>query len=496
MKIVFKKGDHDFLTLNVERAFSYALIIVICFLVINFARATAPNPGHNFTDVGGGVNQGDILFGTTTDLLAALPKSTTATNYLSNTGTNNDPAWSQINLANGVTGNLPVTNLNSGTGATTNTFWQGDGTWSAVNIGTADVTGTLPVSNGGTGQTNFQSNAILLGNGTSAFATTSAGSNSQVLALVNGVPTWVATTTLANISGTLAASNGGTGLSTLGGTNTLLYTTAANSLSSIATVNNGVFITSSAGAPSASTSLPSAVQGNITTVGTITTGTWNATDVALGAGGTNATLTAVDGGIVYSNNSAMAISAAGSSGQILQSAGAATPVWSTATYPATAGTAGNILRSNGTNFLSTTISKQAFTSNTNTCTDVTSGTAKMMGFGTTYTTQAANSTAGTVLVTLDFQVATPATVSLNSQWKLYYGTGTAPSCNGTASGTALGNIYKLSTVAATAGSSTQSVTAVVTGVTAATAYWFDLQVTDSNATGWIYSLPQLSATEL
>jgi hypothetical protein len=61
------------------------------------------------------------------------------------------------------------------------------GTLSGVDL-TSQVTGTLPVANGGTGAATFTSNNVLLGNGTSAFQVVAPGSNGNVL--VSNGTTW------------------------------------------------------------------------------------------------------------------------------------------------------------------------------------------------------------------------------------------------------------------------------------------------------------------
>jgi len=178
-------------------------------LFANYASTTALSTTNlNITGTCVGCASGGVsVFGDLSDV-ATSSDATGDLYYLNSSG--------QItNL--GVSTNGQILNLSSGIpawGATT-TFSGGltySGGGVTADLGTSvtltsEVDGVLPVANGGTGWGTINANTLLLGNGTGAFSTTTAGTNGQTLALISGVPTWVGTTTLSTISGILDISS-------------------------------------------------------------------------------------------------------------------------------------------------------------------------------------------------------------------------------------------------------------------------------------------------
>ena len=194
-----------------------------------------------------------------------------------------------------------------------------DGQEGAYYLAAANVTGTLAVGKGGTGATSLTDGGVLLGSGTAAITATAVlGDGVILIGDASGDPTTldVGSSSGITILGTIATgvwqgtdvgvAYGGTGVSTLtdGG---ILLGSGTGAITATAVLGDGeILIGDGSGDPVA---LDVGSSTAITSLGTVTAGTWQSTDIGVAYGGTGVS-TFTDGGLLVGSG-ASAITALG-----------------------------------------------------------------------------------------------------------------------------------------------------------------------------------------
>ncbi len=270
--------------------------------VVSSGTLTVPNGGTGLATIAAH----SVILGEGTSAVAVATPST-AGYVLTSTGASSDPTWQAasgavLSVANSdgtltispTTGNVVASialghaNTWTGTQIFPLTDAQGSAFTNSLNNATttlingtkisgnisgnaANVTGIVALANGGTNAALTPSNGgIFYSTGTAgAILGGTATAHQVLLSGAGSAPSWSTATYPATTSA-----------------NQLLYSNAANTVAGLATANNGILVTSSSGVPSIGSTLPTAVQSNITQVGTITSGVWNGTPIGPTYGGT------------------------------------------------------------------------------------------------------------------------------------------------------------------------------------------------------------------
>jgi len=309
------------------------------YTVANLTAGT----GMTITNTAGGITLSAPENGTVTGVTASSPIASsggTAPN-ISLTGT--------VDVPHGGTGATTLTGYVIGNGASAMT--------ASATIPISNLTGTLPVANGGTGQTTYTDGQLLIGNTTGSTLTPATLTAGTGVTITNGhgtitisapdtgtVTSVTASSPLASsggatpnlsLTGTVAIANGGTAGTATPTAGAVPYGTGTAYGFSAAGTTGQVLTSAGAGTPTWTTPTTGTVT-SVTASSPIASSGGATPNLSLGTvpianGGTNSTATPTAGGIGYGTGTAHAYTAAGTTGQVLTSATAGTPTWTTPT---------------------------------------------------------------------------------------------------------------------------------------------------------------------
>jgi hypothetical protein len=173
--------------------------------------------------------------------------------------TNSTVAYGGVTLALGASDATPAFNLSDATAYTGDSALVTTGT---ITSGTWQGT-TVAVNQGGTGLASYTAGDVIYASGSTTLAKLAKGSDTEVLTLASGVPTWAAPTT-----GDLTAIVAGAGLT---------GTSLGGPIPTLNVIGTADKITVSADAVTIASGYVG--QSSITTLGTIGTGVWNGTAI-------------------------------------------------------------------------------------------------------------------------------------------------------------------------------------------------------------------------